>query len=157
NAAKRIETDYQQSADREQMLSQSIAESKADFDKANSHLFSYQQLKREADDDRTMYGDLLRKVRESGINAGFQNHNIRIADYARPPSKPLTPNIPLNVAAVALVFTFLALALMIGIGSVDNKLRNAAQTSRRLNINVLGVLPAVKKLSRAKSRDQQPL
>jgi len=39
----------------------------------------------EADADKTLYEELVRKIKEAGINAGFQNSAIRIADPARPP------------------------------------------------------------------------
>jgi capsular exopolysaccharide synthesis family protein len=157
NIARRIETDYRQALAREQMLAGSIAASKAEFDSANAHLFSYQQLKKDADEDRAMYADLVRKVRESSINAGFRNRNIRIADYARPPFKPVTPNLPLNLAASGLVSAFLALGCMIGISAADKTLRSAAQTSRILNVSVLGTLPAVKSLAALGPARQRPL
>jgi len=46
-------------------------------------LVEYRQLKQEAEADKTLYDELIRKIREADINAGFQNNNIRIADVAR--------------------------------------------------------------------------
>ena len=83
NAARRIGTDYQESLQRERLLDKRMAETKAEYDRANSHFAGYEQIKREADDDRTMYAEMLRKVRESSINAAFQNHNIRVAADSR--------------------------------------------------------------------------
>jgi polysaccharide biosynthesis transport protein len=148
NIARRIETDYRQALAREAMLSRSIDETREQFDKTNSNLAGYQQLKRDAEDDRVMYSELLRKVRESSINASFQNHNIRIADEARPPFKPVTPNVPFNVMAAGLLSSFLALGCLIALGAMDNTLRSTVQTSQRLNVSVLGALPMVKGLAK---------
>src|SRR4051812_29965105 len=88
------------------MLHKAVAETKAEFDRMNAHSFEYQSLKREADTDKKLYQELVQKIREAGINAGFQNSSIRIADEARPPLKPVSPKIPLN-ALMAFLFSSL--------------------------------------------------
>ena len=35
--------------------------------------FEYQTLKREAEGDKKLYEELIRKIKEAGINASFQN------------------------------------------------------------------------------------
>src|SRR6478672_739781 len=84
NIAQRVQVDYNQSLGRERMLQKAVAETKAEFDKLNSRSFEYQQLKREAEADKKLYEELVRKIKEAGINASFQNSSIRIADPARP-------------------------------------------------------------------------
>ena len=109
NIANRIEVEYRQALNREQILQTSVAETKAEWDRINSRSFEYQQLKREADADKALYDELIRKIREADINAGFQNNNIRIADVARPPLSPVSPNIRLNIMLAFLFSTLLAI------------------------------------------------
>jgi capsular exopolysaccharide synthesis family protein len=144
NAARRIGTDYQESVQREHLLEKRMAETKAEYDRANTHLAGYEQIKREADDDRAMYGEMLRKVRESSINAAFQNRNIRVADYARPPARPFSPNVPMNLALTMFSSTLLAVGGVMAMDATDNTLRNGPQASRVLGVSVLGTLPAVR-------------
>ena len=59
------------------------ANAKSEFDLVNARSYEYQAVKREADADKTLYAELVRKIKEAGINAGFQNSAIRIADSAR--------------------------------------------------------------------------
>ena len=82
DVAQRIDTDYQEAQNREEMLQKAVADTKAEYDQLNSKSFEYQQLKRDAEADKTLYADLERRIREAGINAGFQNSSIRIADLA---------------------------------------------------------------------------
>jgi polysaccharide biosynthesis transport protein len=105
NVGQRVETDYRQASNREQMLQKSVRETKAEYDQLNARSFEYQQLKREAEADRGLYGDLERRIKEAGINAGFQNNSIRIADLARPPYKPVFLKTGLKLL---LAFVFLA-------------------------------------------------
>ena len=76
----------------------------------NSKSFDYQRLKQEADANKALYDELIKKIREANINAGFQNNNVRIADVARPPLTPVSPNIPRNVLLAFLIATLMGIA-----------------------------------------------
>lgn len=146
NITQRIETDYQQSLAREQMLAKSVADTKAEYDALNARSFEYQQVKREADADKRLYEDLVRRIKEAGINAGFQNSAIRIADLARPPAEPVSPNIPINMLLALFVSALVGVIAAIVADMLDNTLRDPEQVRRTINADVIGTLPAVKQL-----------
>lgn len=147
NIADRIQVDYAQALNREQMLKAAVAETKAEYDKLNSRSFEYQQLKREADADKKLYEELVTKIKEAGINAGFQNNNIRIADVARPASRPVFPNLTLNLVLAFLFSAVLAIGAAVLNDAMDTTVRDPEQTSRFLGTDVIGILPAVKNSS----------
>src|SRR5437762_5903926 len=120
----RVELEYRGAVDREQMLQKAVAETKAEFDRLNARSFEYQSLKREAEGDKKLYEDLVRKIKEAGINAGFQNSSIRVADAARPGLKPVFPIIPLNVAVAFLFSSLLAFGVAVVSDAMDNTLRD---------------------------------
>jgi len=97
NIIRRVEVEYREAGDREAMLARGVAETKAEYDRLNLRSFEYQRAKREADADKNLYEELVRKIREAGINAGFQNNMVRIADTARPAWKPVLPRLFLNL------------------------------------------------------------
>jgi capsular exopolysaccharide synthesis family protein len=141
---QRVEIEYRESERREQMAGVAVADAKGELDAMNARSFEYQAAKREADADKTLYDELVRKIKEAGINAGFQNSAIRIADPARPPLKPVSPNIPLN-GLLAFLFSGL-----VGIGgavladTLDKTIRDPEQVSRTLRTEVIGSLPLLK-------------
>jgi capsular exopolysaccharide synthesis family protein len=141
NIADRIAVEYREALNREQMLQKAVAETKAEWDSLNSRSFEYQQLKREADDDKTLYDELIRKIREADINAGFQNNNIRIADLARPPLHPVFPNIKLNLIFAFLFSTLLAVGAALLYDTLDTTLRDPKEASRFLGTDVIGTMP----------------
>ena len=98
NIKQRVAVEYGDSLHREAMLKKAVAETKTEFDKINAHSFDYQNLKREAEADRKLYEELITKIKEAGINSGFQSSAVRIADLARAAIKPVFPDIPLNLA-----------------------------------------------------------
>jgi capsular exopolysaccharide synthesis family protein len=142
--SQRVEIEYRESVRREAMLKQAVAEAKAEFDRVNARSFEYQALKREADADKNLYEELIRKIKEAGINAGFQNSAIRIADPARPALKPVFPNIGLN-GLLAFLFSALgALGAAVASDLLDKTIRDPDQVARTLHTEVIGSLPLMK-------------
>jgi capsular exopolysaccharide synthesis family protein len=141
NIAERIAVEYREALNREQMLQKAVAETKAEWDQINSRSFEYQQLKREAEADKTLYDELIRKIREADINAGFQNNNIRIADLARPPLHPVFPNVKLNILLAFLFSILLAVGAALLQDALDTTLRDPKEASRFLGTDVIGTMP----------------
>jgi capsular exopolysaccharide synthesis family protein len=146
NISQRIQLDYQAALDREQMLKNAVTQTKAEFDRLNARSFEYESLKREAETDRKLYDELIQKIREAGINAGFQSSSIRIADRARPPLKPVFPRTRLNGLLAFLLSSMLAVGAAVTADAMNVSVRDPEQISRSLNTEVLGSLPAVRSL-----------
>jgi capsular exopolysaccharide synthesis family protein len=141
NIAERIAVDYREALNREQLLQKTVAETKAEWDRINSRSFEYRQLKQEAEADKALYDELIRKIREADINAGFQNNNIRIADLARPPLRPMFPNVRLNILLALLISTILAIGAALLQDTLDTTLRDPNEASRFLGTDVIGTMP----------------
>lgn len=141
NIAERIGAQYREALNREQMLQKAVGETKGEWDSINANSFQYQQLKREADADKALYDELIRKIREANINAGFQNNNIRIADVARPAAGPVVPNLKLNLLFALILSTLLAIAIAIIHDSLDTTLRDPEEAGRFLGVDIIGAMP----------------
>jgi len=144
NIGRRVEVEYREALHREAMLQKSVIESKGELDRLNARSFEYQSMKREAEADKKLYEELVRKIREAGINAGFQNSSIRIADPARPALGPVSPNIRLNVLLAFLFSALLAMGAAVLSDLLDNTIRDPEQVPRLLRTDVIGSLPVVK-------------
>jgi succinoglycan biosynthesis transport protein ExoP len=144
SVGERVEVEYRQAQNRETMLESAVTETKAEFDRLNAHSFEYQTLKRDADGDKSLYDELVRKIREASINASFQNSSIRVADEARPGLKPVFPRTWLNVLLAFLFATFLGVGGAVLSDVLDNTIRDPDQVMRLMNTDVVGSLPAVK-------------
>jgi len=141
---ERVELEYREAVNREAILAGAVQETKSEFDRLNARSFEYQTLKREADGDKNLYEELVRKIREAGINASFQNSSIRVADPARPGLKPVFPRIWLNLLLAFLSSAFLAVAAAVVSDVMDNTVRDPDQVTRLMKTEVIGSLPAVK-------------
>jgi len=144
NVARRAQVEYYESVDREAKLENAVKETKAEYDGLNSRSFEYQNLKREAEGDKKLYEELVRRIKEAGINASFQNSSIRVADLARPGLRPVFPKIWLNVLLAFLFASFFSVGAAVLSDMLDNTVRDPDQISRLMNADVIGSLPAVK-------------
>ena len=144
NVTRRADVEYRQAQNQEGMLESAVAATKKEFDDLNSHSFEYQTLKREAEGDKTLYEELIRRIKEAGINASFQNSSIRVADAARPGLKPVFPRIWLNLLLAFLCSSFIAVGAAVLTDVLDNTVRDPDQVQRLMNTDVIGSLPAVK-------------
>ena len=143
---ERVAVEFRQTQDRENMLQKQVAESRADFDKMNARSVDYSTLKQDAESDKKLYDELVRKIREAGINASFEDNSIRIADRARTPAKPVFPRTNLNMILAFAISGMLAFGAAIVSDLVDNTIRDPEDVLRTLRTEVVGTLPAVRSL-----------
>ncbi len=153
----RVEVEYRESERREGMVKQALADAKGEFDHMNARSFEYQALKREADADKHLYEELIRKIKEAGINAGFQNSLIRITDPARPGAKPVYPSIPLNLLLAFLLSAMAAVGTAVLSDLLDKTIRDPEQVARTLHADVVGSLPLMKNRSAALMDGRAPV
>jgi len=144
NVGRRAEVEYYEAVDRESQLENKVKETKAEYDGLNARSFEYQTLKNEAEGDKKLYEELVRRIREAGINASFQNSSIRVADLARPGLRPVFPKMWLNVLLAFLFATFFSVGAAVLNDVLDTTVRDPDQVSRLMNAEVIGSLPAVK-------------
>jgi succinoglycan biosynthesis transport protein ExoP len=141
---QRVATSYEQAANREKILKSALAETKAEFDSLNARSFEYKALKQEAEGDRGLYQELMRKIHESGINSTFQNSSIRLADVARPALNPIFPNIRMNALLALLLATLIGVGAAVLLDVMDDSVRDPEVIQRELKTEVLGSLPIVR-------------
>jgi len=144
NITQRVNVEYQEAVSRESMLQQAVAEIKTEFDRINARSFEYKTLKREADSDKGLYEELVRKIKEAGINSSFQNSSIRLADSARPALKPLFPDLRINAILALLFSTLLGIGAAVLADVLDTTIHDPDQIQRGMRTEVLGSLPVVK-------------
>ena len=144
NITQRVGVEFQEAANRENMLKTAVAEIKTEFDRINARSFEYKALKQEAEADKGFYTELVHKIKEAGINSSFQNNSIRMSDTARPPLLPVFPDLWLNGILAFLFASLLGMGAAILADVLDNSVRDPEQIQRGLKTEVLGSLPVVK-------------
>ena len=119
---------------RESLLRQDMTQAKAEFDQMNARSFEYKALKQEADTDKALYEELIRKIREAGINASFESNSIRLADIARPALYPSSPKTRLNALLALLGSTIIGLSIIFLMDALDTTVVDSEHLQRELRV-----------------------
>src|ERR1700759_309626 len=141
---QRVGIDYQQAVNRESLLRRDMTQAKAEFDQMNGRSFEYKALKQEADTDKALYEELIRKIREAGINASFESSSIRLADVARPALYPSFPKTMLNALLALLGSTIIGLSIIFLMDALDTTVVDSEHLQRELRVPLLPSLPVGK-------------
>ena len=145
SAQNQANSEYTKQKNQEDSLQKELATAKADYDQLNMRMMDYQQAKQEAAADRSLYDELVKKIRENEINASFQNDMVRIADEARPNYAAVYPKRQLNLIVAFFASTILSFIGLVATDRVDTTIRNPEQVAQSLKARVIGGLPMMKK------------
>ncbi|HEY4085419.1 MAG TPA: polysaccharide biosynthesis tyrosine autokinase [Bryobacteraceae bacterium] len=142
---KQANAQYVTQKTQEAMVQDQLASAKADYDQLNIRAMDYQTAKQEAAQDRSLYDELVKKIRENEINASFQNDMVRIADAARPNYAAVYPKKQLNLIVAFFASIILSFIGLVATDRVDTTIRNPEQVAQTLKARVIGGLPMMKK------------
>jgi polysaccharide biosynthesis transport protein len=131
---------YREASQRERELSQRVNGLKSRLDLQQRDSIQYNIYQREADTNRQLYDALLQRYKEIGV-AGVGTNNIAIVDGAKMPTRPSSPNLPLNMALALLAGLGLAALATFALDQVDEGLREPSQVNRLLEVPLLGSVP----------------
>lgn len=145
NAEARVASVYQQSVGQEKSLTAMISRTKGEMDGLSGVRHRYEQLKRDAEGDKQLYGEMTRRIKEYEINGAFRHNVARVIDSALPSATSVFPQKPVIIGAAFLVSLVLAVLGALLIDTFDHTLVEPEQAARTLKIEVLGALPDIKR------------
>jgi polysaccharide biosynthesis transport protein len=139
--AGRAHNDFVVAEQTEQKTRQDFNTDKSEAEALNNKTIEYQMVRQEADETRSVYDDMSKHLKESGLLAGLRSTNISIVDWGKPSDKPAKPVILLYlVGSIVLGLVFgTAAALLRDV--TDTKIQDLRQISRELGPAPLCALP----------------
>ena len=117
---ERFRSAWQTALDREQLVSKNLEQSTGEGMKLNRAGTEFAAMRQEANASQELYVRVLEKVEEAGLAAGAHGSSIVVVDSARPPAKPVAPDLPLYMAITLFAGIWLAVGgalLMESIGT----------------------------------------
>jgi capsular exopolysaccharide synthesis family protein len=156
--AARSENDYLAAKHTEEMLRASFETQKAEANRLNDKAVQYTILKQEVESSRTLYQDLLTKLKEGGVLAGLHSTNIVLLDPARTSAEPARPIYALNLAIGWMFGMIVGVAFAFARDAFDETLRTPHDVEVTMALPCVGVVPELascielpKQLRRARS------
>ena len=138
---ERLRGDYLAALARENLLRTALDQQKQDANQLNESAIEYNFLKRDADTNRTLYENLLEKLKEAGVTAGLRSNNIRPVDLARVPTSPAEPNLFRNLSFASVLGLSTGILLAFLLEGLDNTVRTVEQAQAISMLPSLGIIP----------------
>jgi polysaccharide biosynthesis transport protein len=139
--AGRVRNDYQVAQQIEDNDRAVFLSEKDQAETQNDKALQYQVAKQEAKQSRTLYDNLVARIKEADLVAGLRSSNITLVDAARVPARPATPNVLIYGAAS------IAGGLLFGIcgalfrDATDNRIQELGDMEMLFAEASIGLLP----------------
>jgi polysaccharide biosynthesis transport protein len=137
----RIESEYREARQREQMMMQALDEQKTEANQMAERLVEYNILKREAEANKALYDGLMTKLKEVDISAALRSSNIRVVDPAMIPAYPSRPAKTRNIALAFLVGLVGGIGLALLREYLDNTVKTPDDVETLARLPSLAVVP----------------
>ena len=145
-AAQRISNDYFAALRREALVQHAFSDKQKQANLIAEKSVQYGILSREVESNKSMYEGLLQRLKEAGVSAGLKASNIRVVDAAKPPYKPLSPNVPLNLGLAAILGLGLGVCASFFQEHFDQTIENEEDVEHFLRLPALAFIPSLKSL-----------
>src|SRR3972149_828107 len=103
----------------------------------------YRILEREVETNKSIYQNLLQRLKETEVASGFRATNIQVVDYASTPLIPYKPNIKLNMLLATLMGLMGGVFLAFIFEHFDSTIKDEEEVKRRFSLPFLGAIPLV--------------
>ena len=142
--AEAIRNEFRSALANEQSLMNTLEDQKQramDLDRKSA---SYTVLEREAAGERDVYQSLLQQEKELRVIRNSRANNIQLMDRAEVPKAPYVPNRRRDLLMAIVFGLALAVGLAFGIEYLDDTIKTPDDVTRRLQLPLLGLVPAVR-------------
>jgi succinoglycan biosynthesis transport protein ExoP len=145
--ARVIETsrnEYEASVSEERSFASSLERQKAEAMDLDRKSGSYLVLQRQADTDRQIWQSLLQRQKELQVISNSRSNNVQVMDRAEVPGAPFSPNTRKDWFTALMAGVLVAFGLAFGIEYLDDTVKTPEDVTKRLNLPLLGLVPAIR-------------
>jgi polysaccharide biosynthesis transport protein len=139
--ANRAKNDFKIAESVENNARAEFNDQKSQANSLNSKAIEYEMARQEAQQSRTLYQNLLGRLKEADVLAGLRSSNITMVDPARPSSRPAKPNVLLLLAASLCGGLFLGVCGALVRDSTDTKIQDLPALEAYIGEAPYAVLP----------------
>ncbi|MGI9534649.1 MAG: GumC family protein, partial [Thermodesulfobacteriota bacterium] len=140
-----IEKGYKSAKKKEEILWARAKEQKERAAQLNEVAIQYNALKQEVDTNKTIYQNLLQRLKETEVTSGIRATNVKVIDYAFPPLGHFKPNIIFNMLIAAWMGLLGGVLLAFVFEHFDKTIRDEEEIKKRFPLPFMGKIPNAEK------------
>jgi capsular exopolysaccharide synthesis family protein len=107
---------------------------------------AYAAVEREYKIAEQLLQNLISRIGEIAMTSAMQSQNARIVDRAKPPTRSIYPNVPLNIALGGFAGIVLGFMVALVVAQLDDRVRSAADIEDYIGLQLVGVVPQTRKM-----------
>jgi polysaccharide biosynthesis transport protein len=139
--ADRVRNDYTVSQEVEDNDRAVFNDEKTKAEALNDKAVGYQVAKQEADQSRTLYENLVARMKEADLVAGMRSSNITLVDPARVPARPAKPSTMMYAAGSIVGGLLLGICAALFRDATDTRIQELGDIELLLAEASIGLLP----------------
>jgi len=146
-----VESEYQSALRYFEARSQELEKQKAETLELDRIGVEYSQIEREYLTQNQILQGIVARSRETTMTSGFAVQNARIVDQAVPAaeSKPISPNVPLNLGLGLVGGLGLGLAFAFFVAFIDDRVKSSYDIEGVVGLPLIGIIPQIKRMEPA--------
>jgi capsular exopolysaccharide synthesis family protein len=146
-----VESEYQSALRYSQARAQELEKQKAETLELDRIGVDYSQIEREYLTQNQILQGIVARSRETTMTSGFAVQNARIVDQAVPAaeSKPISPNVPLNLGLGLVGGLGLGLAFAFFVAFIDDRVKSSYDIEGVVGLPLIGIIPQIKRMEPA--------
>jgi succinoglycan biosynthesis transport protein ExoP len=146
SAAAMLEADYHTARRNDEEARASLAAQEAESLELDRFGVEYTNLLREHSISEHLLQTTLARMKETSMSSTIETQNARVVDQAAPALKPISPNIPLNLALGFLGGLALGTAFAFFVAYIDDRVKSSFDIESVVGLPLIGIIPEIKKL-----------
>jgi capsular exopolysaccharide synthesis family protein len=147
-----IEGDLEAIGREEQGLTKLVAGAQQDALGLNLLEIEYNRLRRAKENNEKLFSLVMERSKESDLTKMLRINNIRVVERPAHPTKPVSPNVLLNLVGGFAAALVLGCGVAIGREQLDRSIKTPDDAEKVLTLPFLGLLPSVQGAGAANQR-----
>jgi len=141
NVANSIKSEYKATLRKEKLIRERTDEQNKRVAALNDKAIQYNILAREVDTNKSIYENLLQRLKETEITSASEATNIQVLDYATKPRFPFSPNYRNNILYAIMVGLMIGVLIAFVLNFFDNTIKDDEEVKTKYRVPFLGSIP----------------
>lgn len=148
SACNQVESEYQAALTNYNSRKRELERNKEESLELDRAGVEYTMIEREYRTQEAILQTIGARLRETSMNSNIETQNARIVDnaVAAPESKPVSPNIPLNLGLGLAGGLGLGLAFAFFVAFIDDRVKSSFDIEGVIGLPLIGIIPQIKRM-----------
>lgn len=149
STAAMVEADFQTAKRNDEEARANLRRQETESLELDRFAVEYSNLERDFGINEHLLNNILSRMRETSMSSTIETQSARVVDRAAPALRPVSPNIPLNLALGFLGGLALGTAFAFFVAYIDDRVKSSFDIESVVGLPLVGIIPEIKRLEQS--------